>query len=399
MVVIKQSARSLAHSIRFASYNMADQTNHPLVSIIIPAYNQDRFLSTTIKSALKQTYPYLEVILVDDESTDTTPQIGQRFEKEDSRFHYLKQPNQGPAAARNTGIAHSKGEFIFLLDGDDLMEPELIQQALSIFTQNPNVDIVYTAFHIIDEDSRLVGEIHSETYSPQDLLALLFFRNVIGPGAVMAKRACLLDCPYNEAMRHAEDYELLLRLAHRYRFYYIDKPLRSYRRHGQNLSNDLTAHHEATLQVLNQYSSAHIQEVVERSSFSQEEKELLLGKILYSSGRLSEAILCFHKLNQALAYFYLGNCYFKQQKWTQAKEAYQTSLKLDNSNPACHNNLGIVVSLLKENDLARKSFERALELKPGYLDAQLNLENINICQTVTKFTERELRSNLIPYKG
>ncbi len=370
---------------------------NPLVSFIIPVYNQAPFLSDTLNSVLNQTYSNLEIILIDDGSTDDSQKIGRKYETMDSRIHYVWQANRGPSAARNRGIQESKGAFIFLLDGDDLIDPKLIESDLAEFRTHPEIDIIYTAFHIIDDQGQIIGEVHNQQYVPEDLLALLFFRNLIGPGAIMARRHCLVDHPYQEDLKHAEDYELLLRLAHHYRFHYLDQPLRSYRRHQANVSNDLAAHHQATIEVINQYSSIHIQEVVARSTFSIEQKTLLLGKIYYTHDRLQEALPYLQALHSPLSYFYLGNCYLKLKELDKAKKNFLKALELDPSNPACHNNLGVVFASLEEFQQAKNCFRKALALKADYLDAQFNLANLNRDQAF-KMTERELRSTLIPYQ-
>ena len=94
---------------------------HPTVSAVVTTYNQASYIVATLESVLGQTYPPYEVIVVDDGSTDETPERIGRFGE---RVRYIRQANQGVAASRNTGVAHARGDYIALLDGDDLWEPE-----------------------------------------------------------------------------------------------------------------------------------------------------------------------------------------------------------------------------------------------------------------------------------
>lgn len=372
----------------------------PLISVVIPLYNQAPFLQASLSSVQAQTYTHLEIILVNDGSTDETESICLSFTKQDPRIHYLAQPNQGPSAARNAGIAASKGSYICLLDGDDLMDPERIAKQLAAFESDPSIDIVYTALRLIDLEGNPIGEMHGEEIASENFLVQLLFRNVIpGPSTIMAKRMCLAENPYNETFVHAEDYELMTRLAHLYRFKYLDLPLTSYRRHGQNLSNDLTAHRLAELRVINQYPPNHIESIVDKTSLRQEEKELLKGKILFNQGHFKEALSFFNSLSTSIALFYAGNCHFKLNNLTAAYQAYEQALALDDTNAACQNNLGTLLALQAKWDAAQIRFEKALELRPGYLDATDNLAHLKASSFPGRMTWRELRKDLVPYQN
>src|SRR4051812_13487686 len=101
-----------------------------LISVIVPCYNSARFLKETLNSLLAQTYQNWECIVVDNGSTDDTKKIAGEFEKKDPRFTCMVQPTRGVSAARNFGIAHSKGKYILPLDSDDLIAPAYIEKAV-----------------------------------------------------------------------------------------------------------------------------------------------------------------------------------------------------------------------------------------------------------------------------
>jgi glycosyltransferase involved in cell wall biosynthesis len=131
--------------------------NSPLVSVIIPAYNQAEFLPETIQSVLNQTYPHFEIIVVNDASTDNTDEVMARFS--DPRIRYLvHEQNQRLSAARNTGIRASKGEILFLLDADDLFHPEKLEAHVRFLQEHPEVGVSYNARFELNHSANTIRE-------------------------------------------------------------------------------------------------------------------------------------------------------------------------------------------------------------------------------------------------
>lgn len=114
-----------------------------LVSIIIPCFNYGKFIHSTLEHVKQQSYPHWECLVVDDGSTDCTPDVVARFAAEDSRVRYFFQDNAGPSAARNLAITHCNGQFIQFLDADDLIAPDKIRLQVAILQENPQYDLVY----------------------------------------------------------------------------------------------------------------------------------------------------------------------------------------------------------------------------------------------------------------
>ena len=112
-----------------------------MVSIIIPVYNQEKFLVETLNSVLNQTFSNWECILVNDGSTDNSVAVLQPFLTHDNRFHFINSENRGVSNARNLALQQVKGDYVLFLDGDDLIHPEKIQQVLSNFQKNPETAI------------------------------------------------------------------------------------------------------------------------------------------------------------------------------------------------------------------------------------------------------------------
>ena len=127
----------------------------PLVSIIVPCYNQAQYLSEALDSVLLQTYQDWECIVVNDGSSDHTDKIAEEYRAKDSRIKYLIQENQGVSIARNNGIYHSSGEFILPLDADDKLAPTYIEKAVARFREYPRTKVVYSLVKCFGESNNL----------------------------------------------------------------------------------------------------------------------------------------------------------------------------------------------------------------------------------------------------
>jgi glycosyltransferase involved in cell wall biosynthesis len=129
----------------------------PLISVVVPAFNAEATIGATLESVRRQTHRAMEVVVVDDGSTDGTARIVERFVAEDSRFRLLRQQNRGVARARNAGFAASRGAYIAPLDADDLWHPRKLElQLAALQAAGPSVGFVYTFFRRIDFDGHVL---------------------------------------------------------------------------------------------------------------------------------------------------------------------------------------------------------------------------------------------------
>jgi glycosyltransferase involved in cell wall biosynthesis len=210
-----------------------------LVSVIIPAFNAAATIDETLRSARGQTHANLEIIVVDDSSTDATPDIVDKHAQEDDRVRLLRQPaNGGPSAARNRAIELSQGAYIAPLDADDLWRADKLSRQLDAFGDR-RVGLVYSWFAIIDADSR-IRFLDSRSEAEGDVVAALCERNVVGNGsAPLMTRAAVEEAGgYDEQLRGCEDYKLLFRIAERHRFALVRDFLVGYRDRPDSLSSD-----------------------------------------------------------------------------------------------------------------------------------------------------------------
>ena len=134
---------------------MPDQDLNELVSVIIPVYNGEKFVASSIESALKQTYNPVEIIVINDGSTDSTQEVLNQFE---GKIIVIQQKNAGQADARNHGLNIAKGKYIALLDSDDLFAPEKLEKQIS-FLKKGDLDMVCTNFETIDASNNKLKNI------------------------------------------------------------------------------------------------------------------------------------------------------------------------------------------------------------------------------------------------
>ena len=210
--------------------------DQPLVSVIVPAYNAEATLAATLSSVRAQTYTNLEILVIDDGSSDATHALAQRYAEDDRRITVLVQENAGVAAARNLGIRASCGEYLAFVDADDLWHPEKIEAQLDAFSAaGKDTGLVYCWSAKIDAD----GVVWSEWFRPRDsgdVLTRLFMGNFLGNGSAALVRADLVrsvggfDSRLQAAgVQGCEDLLFYLEVAERARFALVERCLVGYR--------------------------------------------------------------------------------------------------------------------------------------------------------------------------
>ena len=210
------------------------------VSVVIPAYNRARFLPECLESVLGQTFRDFEILVIDDGSTDNTPEVVAAY---CPPVRYVCQENQGMIAAYNKGIELARGEYIAILDSDDVLLEDALRLRVDIMDRYPEVGFSYGQAHIIDEESRMLRLRRRRSKGPfvwqgKEEIGRLLLGNYIPCSTVMIRRSCfevvgLFDSTFRQG---SEDFDMWLRLAKRYDVAYIDKPLAKFRVHAQTIS-------------------------------------------------------------------------------------------------------------------------------------------------------------------
>jgi glycosyltransferase involved in cell wall biosynthesis len=206
-------------------------SHRPLVSVIIPAFNAERFIGQTLDSVLQQTYDHFEIVVVDDGSTDRTAELVREYAGRDTRIQFYQQQNQGPSAARNAAIAKSTGEFVAPLDADDIWYSEKLGKQVDCMTQSGmRTGVVYAWTVHLDETGSPTGSYSARTEEGSVYLKLLC-NNFLATGSVpLIRRTCLNECGgYRTEFVGLEDKELFLRIAEKYEFRVVPEFLVGYR--------------------------------------------------------------------------------------------------------------------------------------------------------------------------
>jgi glycosyltransferase involved in cell wall biosynthesis len=209
---------------------------NPAVSVVVPTFNYGHYLAGALRSVLGQTFRDLEVLVIDDGSTDGTAAVVAPFLRDD-RLRYLSQVNQGPAAARNLGIEQARTPLVAFLDADDRWLPTKLEKQLTMLDRQRQLGMVYCRRLWIDETDDLLDR-KEPVFFRGWVLPQLFRNNFVCFSSTVFRRQALLRAGgFDQLVEHAEDYDLLLRVTRRYPVDYVNEPLVLYRTGHCNLSS------------------------------------------------------------------------------------------------------------------------------------------------------------------
>jgi len=207
----------------------------PLVSVVIPTHNAAQYLGEALESVFSQSYGNLEILVVDDGSTDGTAALLGSFA---SRLTYLSQEKSGPSKARNTGITNARGEYVAFLDADDIWLSNKIEKQVEILQKNPDAAFVYAQSQDFDDQTDRETTVHPENVCSGNLFEMLLVRPLVTLSSVVMKSSILLDVGgFDEALATAEDTHLYLKIARNYKIIGIPEILVRKRKHKKNLSD------------------------------------------------------------------------------------------------------------------------------------------------------------------
>jgi glycosyltransferase involved in cell wall biosynthesis len=235
-------------------------TEQPLVSVVCPAYNCERFINAALDSVFAQSYRPIEVIVVDDGSTDSTAELVKGYRE----VRYLSQTNRGPSAARNRGIRAARGEFVAFLDLDDLWIPEKLAKQVAALESCPESGLSFSDMRLFDsagqdrltmfQKYRLTGEYFGHDSVVERAVAKLVTVNFIPTSSVLARKAAMTQVGgFDEQFRKSEDWDLWLRMAMLRPITYVSEPLILKRVHEVNISRDSEGMNVAAVQVLEKF--------------------------------------------------------------------------------------------------------------------------------------------------
>lgn len=263
----------------------------PAVSVITPAYNVEPYLADAVRSALAQTYGDLEVLIIDDGSTDGTAAVARRCAESDPRVRVLHKPNGGISTARNLALREARGQFIAILDSDDLWEPEYLEAQVGILESRPDVAIVTgNGWFLGGVFNGQLARPCPDTRPEPDLAAILEDETAVFIMSVFRRAVVDTIGGFDESLRTNEDYDYWLRAARAgFRFHRNDRPLGWYRRRGDSLSADEARMLRGVLRVLDKTRPALVERPVELAILERKATEFESRCLAVEAGLAIEA--------------------------------------------------------------------------------------------------------------
>jgi len=249
-----------------------------VVTIVIACFNHGHFLQEAIDSVLQQTYPKLEIIVVDDGSSDNTKEVAQQY----PQVRYIYQANQGLSAARNTGIKHSTGACLIFLDADDWLTPGAIERNLIYLQQDESLGLVSGGHYKVYEDATITEEMQ---HVGGDYYLHLLHGNYIGmASSVMFRRWVFDDFLFDTSLKACEDYDLYLKIARKYPVFHHMKMIGAYRIHSTSMSSNALKMLLSVIRVLEtQQKDLHTPEEEEAYRSGRETWIALYSPLLYQA--------------------------------------------------------------------------------------------------------------------
>jgi glycosyltransferase involved in cell wall biosynthesis len=229
----------MAVGARYRRANSTAMNSNPLVSVIMPAYNAEKYIDQAMKSVLDQDYSNFELLIINDGSTDETESIIQSFS--DSRIRLFIQENKGVSSARNLGLDKMKGDFFCFLDADDAMTTKSLSSRIEAFTLKPKLSFVDGKVQMVDEKMENILRIWEPAFSGNPLHDLigLIGKSFFGPSWIFRKRG-LEKIRFDEKLTHCEDLLFCMNCAREGHFYsFVSEVIVRHREHDNSVMFDL----------------------------------------------------------------------------------------------------------------------------------------------------------------
>jgi len=223
-----------------------------LVSVVVATYNMGRYLADAVESALAQSYPEVEVVIVDDGSTDDTPDIVQRW-RQHPRVRLHRQANGGQARAKNTGIRLSRGAFVAFLDADDVWLPDKLAWQIPLFEGRPEVGVVYSDQEKMDYLGKPLPQAPMRLHRGWVSGPLLIENFVSFPTAVVRRAHLEQYGAFDESLRMGIDYDLWLRLSAHCQFDFIAKATARYRVWAGQMSSNYRERYRSGIRIMRNF--------------------------------------------------------------------------------------------------------------------------------------------------
>ncbi len=267
------------------------EINSSYVSIVIPAFNHGKYLSEAINSVLEQDYPKVELIVLNDGSTDSTENILQKYR---NKFYWETQKNIGQANTLNKGWGIAKGGILSYLSADDTLEKNAVSTSLKALNANDSIVMTYCDFKLVDENSNIIKISKRQKYNFHEMVVNL--NCIPGPGVFFKRSSYEKAGPWNPKYRQMPDYEFWLRLGITGDFLHIPEVLANFRIHNESQTFSIPSVNKAEepVNVLNDFFSVN---------------EIPAEIIKYKNKALSNAYLFSSQLHLKASRYNYAFCY------------------------------------------------------------------------------------------
>lgn len=269
------------------------EQDRPLVSVVVATYNMGQHIEGAIDSILQQSFRDLEVIVVDDGSSDDTQERLQQY-RNDERVRIIRTDNQGQPKAKNLGIQNARGKYIAFCDADDLWAPDKLERQIPVFIQDPEVGVVYTDVKYIDERGEVYEKEGGYKRYSGFVTDKLLIKNFVPFGTSIIRRECLDQVGlFDESLPMGIDWDLWLRLSVFYKFQFVEAKTYFYREWPGQMSNNYRSRYQYASIILERFISRNGERLTPKE-VNEAWKDLFRGKAAIISARektLAEPLL------------------------------------------------------------------------------------------------------------
>lgn len=256
----------------------------PKVSVIIPAFNCEKYIGQTIESVLSQTYRNFELIVVDDGSTDNTKAIVKNY-LQDSRIKYIYQDNSGVSAARNIGFAKSHGKYIAFLDSDDLWYPNKLEEQVRLLEMNKEIGLTNCSVNYVDENSNVIGKEVCKVID--DVTDLLFKGNLVTGSAsvVMLRRVCLEKVGlFDTDLFISADVDMWIRNLLHFKMFHMNRTLAALRKYPSSHSSNIGRYERDLIRLSDKFFSLNTEFPKKKKNFIYSHNYITLARTYLKRG-------------------------------------------------------------------------------------------------------------------
>ena len=382
---------------------------HPLISAIVPVYNSEKFITECLESILAIDYSNLELIVVDDGSTDRTKDKIVSFLRSNSKrirsYKFIKNhTNEGISYTKNIGLSKSTGKFFFIAAADDIQKPERVKIPLRYLLDNPDVDVIYFDCEIISENGSLIAEERGYPIMMNNKNAILYqlMRNHFWSGMFLANSR--VKNSFDQNLSSGVDYDWYF---HNYFknnvLHFIRDRLIKYRIHTKNTSNNYKKSSDNVLKILNKYDFESLYCLLINEHNPKIVKIAFAWYYLTVGDYVSSLKLAVSVQSLSDTYdrnFIIGICFYLLDDFQVAQEKFENLYSENPRDCSVINNLAVCLSHTKsEMGYIKSLLKLAIDLNPNYLDAKNNSKDVGEGKLKNlRITKKPLRDKIIHSK-